>query len=368
MTDAFIEDFLAGFDDSRFPGEFLQNYEIMECLAHNELGETLLVKDLRTGAQCVAKCYPEQTILPRTTESELLKKLHHAGLPVYVGEYRNDQMLCVVRSFTPGMPLDQLAQEQPLSRQQALDIAVQLCDILTVLHGQTHPIIHRDLKPQNIIVDEHGKVTLIDFGTSRVYDETAREDTLSMGTRHYAAPEQYGFSQTDCRSDIYSLGVVLCWMLTGSVEVEQAVKAIPDRRLAKIVAKCAAFAPKDRYKSAAQVKDALTGRARRRGAWAALAAALVVIAAALHLANLAPWQRQAPAPAQVTFQEHLIERAVRLTLGKTQNEPITEQDLESITELYVFGNKAASDQATFTAYGQHFIDNDGTVFRGDIDT
>ncbi len=72
-----------------------------------------------------------------------------------------------------------------------------MCDILNYLHSQNPPIIHRDIKPQNVIVDERGRVTLIDFGISRMYDAGARADTLCFGTRHYAAPEQYGFAQTD---------------------------------------------------------------------------------------------------------------------------------------------------------------------------
>ena len=364
MTVASLEDFLAGFDDSRFPGGFLRHYELMECLAHNEMGETLLVKDRLTGEYYVAKCYIDKSLLSHTTETNLLQKMHHTGLPIFIGEYQNENMLCIVRTFAQGKSLDRLTQDIPLNRQQCIDIAVQLCEILLYLHEQTPPIIHRDIKPQNIIINEQGKITLIDFGISRTYDETEQEDTLCFGTKHYAAPEQYGFSQTDCRADIFSLGVLLCWLLTGKVDVQQAKKVIPNYWLANIISKCTAFAPKDRFKNTAQVKDALTGRTIRRKVLAFLCGALVILATIFHFTNSAEMQiRQ---PAGITFKEPLIEEAVRLSLGKAETDSISEQDLLSISELFVFGDKAAANEAAFKSYAESFVNNDGTVLRGSI--
>jgi hypothetical protein len=364
MTDAFIEAFLSTFDDSRFPEDFLQHYELMECLSHNNLGETLLVKDRQTGQPYVAKCYPNQSLLSPTKESDLLKQLHHKGLPAYIGEHQNEGMCCIVREFAPGKPLDRLVQERPLAWQESVAIVVQLCEILMYLHCQTPHIIHRDIKPQNIIVDVQGNITLIDFGISRTYNETAQEDTQCFGTRNYAAPEQYGFAQTDCRSDIYSLGVLLCWLLTGKEDVQYAGKGIPNRWLSNLVAKCTAFAPRDRYQSAAQVRDALTGRTTRRNILSFLLLTLVILGAAFFFANSLKAQIQEPAG--VTFKEPLIEQAVRLELKKGAADTISEQDLLSITELYIFGDKAAADEKTFSAYNKSFVNNDGTVQRGSI--
>jgi serine/threonine protein kinase len=337
MADAFIEKFLKDFDDSRFPPEFQQEYEIMECLGHNELGETLLVRDQQSGIQCVAKCYPAQDVDPRTSESSLLRTFHHEGLPVFVDEYHNEKTRCVVRAFVEGTPLDQLARGKPLPAPQAVAILSQLCDILSYLHSQNPPIIHRDIKPQNVIIDEQGKVTLIDFGISRTYDRNAQEDTILFGTRHYAAPEQYGFSQTDPRSDIFSLGILLGWLLTGSVEVGQAIKAIPDRRLAGVVAKCTAFDPRDRFSSAAQVKDALTDRTRRRRSLVMLGAGLLLLGALL----------TAYLTSGVHFKEPLIEEAARLSLGKETGSSLTDEDLASVQQLYVFGDQAVADRESF---------------------
>lgn len=371
MTDAFIKAFLTSYDDSRFPQDFLQQYELMECFSHHELGETLLVKDRKTGTHYVAKCYAAETFPPHTTGSDLLKQLQHKGLPAFIGEYQNKSMRCIVREFIPGKPLDQLVRERPLAWQQSIALMAQLCEILIYLHRQTPPIIHRDIKPQNIIVDDQGQITLIDFGISRAYNEGAQEDTCCLGTQNYAAPEQYGFAQTDHRSDIYSLGVLLCWLLTGREEVHYAVKTIPNRWLATIVQKCTAFAPKERYQNAAQVRDALNGvrdplngRTALRHQLYRLLVALVILGAAFFFANSLRVQMQEPAG--VTFKEPLIEQAVRLALKKDADDTISEQDLLSITELSIFGDKAAADEKTFSAYNKSFVNGDGTVHRGSI--
>ncbi|GAP16017.1 protein containg leucine rich repeat [Longilinea arvoryzae] len=364
MTDALIAEFLATFDDRRFPVEFLQKYELLECLSHNELGETFLIKDRNNEQHCVAKCYSDRSLLSRTTESELLKRLHHKGLPAYIAEYQNETMQCIVREYAPGVSLDQLAREKAFNRQQAVSIILQLSEILIYLHGQTPAIIHRDIKPQNIIIDEQGQITLIDFGISRNYNEGSQEDTVIFGTRHYSPPEQYGFSQTDCRSDIYSLGVLLGWLLTGNADVQQAVRMIPETWLARVVERCTAFAPKDRYKNAAQVRDALTGQRLRRWVLPFTLAAAIFLAALLAFPNFdfADLHR----PAGVTFKEPLIEQAVRLALGKGTDAEISEQDLLAVTAIYVFGDKAAADEAAFKEYSNTFARNGSAFQRGSI--
>ncbi len=366
MAEDSSEDFLENYDDNRFPQDFLQQYEPMECFSHNEMGETLLVKERQTGTYYAAKCYTEKSLLSHISESELLRKLHHHGLPAYVSEHHNENMLCVVRTFIPGRSLDEFVREKRFTKQQSIDIAVQLCDILSYLHGQTPPIIHRDIKPQNIIMDDHGRITLIDFGISRTYNETAQEDTLCFGTRYFAAPEQYGFSQTDCRSDIFSVGILLCWLLTGSMEVKHALGEIVDRRLMKIIRKSTAFDPKDRYSTISKLKDELTGRKIRRRMFSSLGAILCLVIAAVHF--LDPFSFFRRYPADVVFQEPLIEEAVRLELDKKEGEAISEQDLLSIQDLYIWGNKAATDADAFHELMDDFVNNEGNITRGSITT
>ena len=201
------------------------------------------------------------------------------------------------------------------------------------------------------------RVTLIDFGISRTFNESAREDTICFGTRKYAAPEQYGFAQTDPRADIFSVGVLLGWLLTGEADAEQAKKAIPNHCLRGILKKCTAFDPKKRYKNAAQVKDALTGRLQRRRSLGILASLLILTVSLLY----------ARASAGIRFKEPLIEEAVRLSLGVDANTPLTEQDLLSVDGIYVFGDHAVADDEDLNELVDDFVDGGGSQVRGDID-
>ena len=357
MADAFVEKFLEEFDEGRYPAIFQREYELMECLAHNEIGETLLVKERRTGELFVSKCYTGQAIPAGATESSLLRSIQHESLPSFTGEYRNEKMICVVRGFVDGMPFDRYLQQNTLTVRQIIDIIIQLCDILTFLHSQTPPIIHRDIKPGNIVINEQGRVTLIDFGISRTYNENSQEDTRCFGTRYFAAPEQYGFTQTDPRSDIFSLGMLLYWMLTGKLDIEEAGRSISNRRLLAVINKCTAFDPKDRFKNASQVKDALTGRRGRRKSLAIIGVLLVILTGLLHFTT----------SGGVKFKEPLIEEAVRLSLGMSADEKLSEDDLLAVEEIYVLGNQAAADRETFDNLVNEFANSSDSIERGTID-
>ena len=138
---------------------------------------------------------------------------------------------------------------------EAVHIIVQLCDILTYLHTRQPAVIHRDIKPQNVILDPGGVLYLIDFDISRKFDPQAVKDTMFLGTLATAPPEQYGYGQTDARSDLYSLGVLLIYQCTG--RYERAALAEMPPRLRKIAETCTQFAPKERYTSAIRLRRAL---------------------------------------------------------------------------------------------------------------
>lgn len=335
--------------DIRFPAGFLNDYDQLECLACGRGTETYLVTSRRSRRLFIAKCY-DRNIHKTVHESSILKTLQHDGLPVLADEYMDDDMICTVRDYIPGTPLHQHMRDRKLSDAGIVALGVELCDLLTYLHSQEPPVIHRDIKPQNVIVREGGAVALIDFEISRTYDSDAAMDTQFIGTRRFAPPEQYGFSQTDARADIYSLGVLLCWMLTGSTDVKTA--RIADARLAAIVRRCAAFSPEDRFPSAGAVKQALLGvdRTRRRKA---LQSGLIVVLALLGLCagfGLGRYTQLftfASQPQGVRFQEPLIEQAVRLQLHKDALEPLTADELATVKAIYIFGNEVSLTQDAF---------------------
>jgi len=242
------------FDSSNFPTGFLEQYDQVECLAASHGTETFLVRQKDGEKLFAAKCYDKNSY-SFVHESNILKGLNHNGLPAFTDEFQNDSTVCIVREYVEGKPLNQYIAERHPSNQEIIAIATALCDILIYLHGQQSPVIHRDIKPQNVIMKDDGQVVLIDFDIARVYNSESETDTQFFGTREYAPPEQYGFSQTDSRTDIYSFGILLRYMLTGS-ERENANVHIY-KPLARIIKKCTAFAPKERFTSADAVKKAL---------------------------------------------------------------------------------------------------------------
>lgn len=182
-------------------------------------------------------------------------------LPLIHECYAADDKLAVVMEYIPGETLQEVVYRCDPSLTLAKDIFPRLCDAVEEMHqGFDEPIIHRDLKPSNIMIAKDS-LTIIDFGIARTYKESAEEDTHNFGTRAYAPPEQFGYGQTDERSDVYSLGALLYYCLselTLSAKVQKNKfkgMAIPES-LRQILVKATQFDPEDRYQSVAALKDA----------------------------------------------------------------------------------------------------------------
>ena len=242
------------FSKAGYPAVFLADYDQLECLASHHGRETFLVSPKGTEELCVAKCYDSSLFSDQNTENILLN-LHHEGIPVFCNSYRNDSMFIIVRSYIRGVPLSEYARDKDLSQEEIVCLCMKLADVLIYLHNQTPPVIHRDIKPENIIITEKGDVILIDFDIARTFKTAEETDTVFFGTKGYAPPEQYGFTQTDCRSDIYSFGVLLRFLLTDSVRENKKIRLY--RPLRNIIARCTAFDPEKRYPDMNQVKRAL---------------------------------------------------------------------------------------------------------------
>lgn len=153
-----------------------------------------------------------------------------------------------------------------LDEKQVIRAMVQLCAALDFIHGLG--IVHRDIKPSNILLSEDGNIRLIDFEAARFVSDGKDKDTRYLGTDGFAPPEQYGFSQTDFRTDIYAAGQTMK-ILLGSLSAK--------KKYAKIIGKCTALDPAERYQSAKALADALTNRREKISVSAALAAAAAVL-------------------------------------------------------------------------------------------
>ncbi len=164
---------------------------------------------------------------------------------IYQMEETTDGLL-VVEEYIEGELLTEYLAGRNLSESQYLSVAKQLCEGLGKLHQCEPPMIHRDIKPSNIIVNSEGRVKIIDFDSARLYKAEADSDTRLLGTENYAAPEQFGYSQTDCRSDIYSMGVVF-GKFPGFASKKR------NRLWKKMVERCTLFAPESRYQTVEEV-------------------------------------------------------------------------------------------------------------------
>ena len=161
-----------------------------------------------------------------------------------------DGKLLVLEEYIQGDSLDDLLRYSLLDARQTKDIALQLCEALWVIHRLG--AVHRDVKPENILMRGSDAV-LIDFDASRIQKADRRADTTVLGTTGYAAPEQYGMSQTDARTDIYALGVVINVMLTGEHPSRQLAKG----HMGRVVRRCTMMSPDQRYRDIPHLMEAL---------------------------------------------------------------------------------------------------------------
>lgn len=182
-------------------------------------------------------------------------------VPRIVDFYSTCRELVVVSEYASGETLTDVIYRLDPSIELAVDVFPRLCDAVAELHECfDSPLIHRDLKPSNIVLS-YGALKLIDFGIARSYTEGADSDTHQFGTRAYAPPEQFGYGQTDERSDIYALGMILYYCLTERTPDAQAREAswhdgrIPEP-LRAVIEQAASFDPAERYGSAAELKQA----------------------------------------------------------------------------------------------------------------
>lgn len=250
-------------------------YEILSPIGEGGMSHVYLARDGRLGKLWAVKAIKRFDDATRRevarasfiAEAELMRSLDHPALPRIVDIVDAGEDACVIMDYIEGIPLGEMVREQgPQPQDRVVSWGVQLCEALQYLHTRKPPVIHRDMKPSNIVLREDGSVRLVDFGIARVYDDTKPSDTVSLGTRGYAAPEQFDRRfQSDARTDIYGLGVTLYFLLTAHDPAQPPYEMRPLREwdphlsggLERIVARCTASDPSERYASCAEVAEDL---------------------------------------------------------------------------------------------------------------
>jgi serine/threonine-protein kinase len=246
-------------------GSFVNNrYRVLNQIGSGGMSKVFLVEDINTGTK---KALKESKIAKGELGNTHFQKMRHPGLIEIETVTKKGDRALVLMEYVEGESLQKvLIRNGAQPYRLLLDWMLQLCDILIYLHTRTPPIIYRDIKPSNIILQPKGMLKLIDFGAAREFRSGNHEDTVLLGTRGYAAPEQYGgCGQTDARTDIYGLGATMYHLSTGRDPAKPPYMDYPITYFASdipqifsdIIQKCTRFDPKKRYESSSELKSDL---------------------------------------------------------------------------------------------------------------
>ena len=197
------------------------------------------------------KCLVYRRFNGATEVYERLRKIKSENLTEIYDVSRDGNSVTVLEEFIDGMTVGEILQSGLYNENGVKKVVGSLCDALSIIHSLG--IIHRDIKPENLMITNNGVVKLIDFDAARVFKSGKSADTEIIGTVGYAAPEQLGFAQSDERTDIYAIGVLMNVMLTG----EHPGKNIYRGKYKKIIEKAINLDPEKRFRSVADLKKYL---------------------------------------------------------------------------------------------------------------
>lgn len=371
------------------PEDMQEHWTVYECLKESEDSSTFLVKETATGILCVLKWGRNRQTEFLRNEMEIMKKMADrklSGIPKTYRIFEENGEVYLVREYIEGMSLAQMVlQKGGISEAEICRISRKICQTAEQFQNPDEPMIHRDIKPENIVVTPGGEVVFIDFGTMRSYKKDGSRDTFVVGTRGTAAPEQYGYTQTDQRTDVYAIGQTMLYMVSESYEMNQLFECAVSRRMKKIIEKACSFEPDKRYGDAAQLRRAVEKcqANNRKKVYKKAGAVFGLIAAGYILAIFSPdgtvienkrieTAEQSAAEeqiqAEIIFREELIEEAVRKELGLSKTDKITASMLENVRKLRIVGKEILDDEDTFWGEGRHVDGKDSSFgsVRGNI--
>ena len=220
----------------------------LKLLSHKNGCRVIRLRHKKLGRDMILRSYPTPVLAYRT-----LLDIKTEYLPTVYDVITLSDGEVVLEEFIDGMTLCDMMEVEKHNEEQAKSIIHSVCMALDILHG--YGIVHRDVKPENVILGDDGRVALIDLNASRkvATGDLVRKDTVIMGTVGYASPEQLGLMQSDSRTDVYAVGVMLNVMLTGKHPTEQ----LAGGKYGAVVRKCTHINPDNRYQSALKLAAAL---------------------------------------------------------------------------------------------------------------
>lgn len=245
-------------------------YEIVEQIGRGGTFDVFLANDTRLNLKWAVKVTRSDSpasVQAARREAQMLKELDHPLIPKLAEVYTVEDKTVVVQEYIHGMTLERIVENYGAqSVEKVIDWTRQICNVIGYLHSLEPAHIYRDVKPANFILEPSGRLRIIDFGIMRIYKDGQTGDTCCLGTKGYAAPEQFGGrGQTDPRTDIYAIGITMYRLLTGQNVCERSFLLNPIEKnepgipsgLAYIINKCTQFNPRERYNSCDELIDDL---------------------------------------------------------------------------------------------------------------
>ncbi|MCC3867388.1 serine/threonine-protein kinase [Terrisporobacter mayombei] len=231
----------------------LSLYEELKSIHKSRKVEIFIVQNIQDEKIYIKKEIKEYT----KGIYEIIKNINCKNMPKIYEILEYEDKLIIIEEFINGDTLQKiLEKENKLKEKEVIKYIISLCDALYEIHSLNPPIIHRDIKPANIIISNDNVLKLIDFDISRTYKEGESLDTTLLGTKGYASPEQFGFDQTDCRSDIYAMGVMMNVLTTGKHVKEE----VNNTLLKDIIKKCTHISAEKRYANVLELKEELKNK------------------------------------------------------------------------------------------------------------
>lgn len=241
-------------------------YRIIRPLGDGGSGTVYLAEHIKLKVYRAIKCIRKDNPLYYDTiqEAHILKNLKHLNIPIIYDIEEDQSSSYIIEEYFEGESLKSYRfRHNFIQEDEIINFSLQICKLLEYLHQNERPIIYLDLKPENIMVS-NATLKLVDFGTAR-YTKSGMEKRTSIGTIGYAAPEQYRTGKVDERSDIFSVGKILYFLITGSqpfhlekIDMVFYLSTLCSKKLAKIVAKCMKQSSKQRYQSITQLYNQLS--------------------------------------------------------------------------------------------------------------
>lgn len=258
-------------NDTVLPERLAGEYTIVSCLKYTEERRVYIISD-KAGKKYILKVGEGENADRLENEYRIVSYIRKTddtdAFPDALSLFRENDCAYYIREFAEGITLrDRIEKHGTYSGKEACAAAYSICENIEKLHSLPERMICRDIKPENIVIAPDGKYLMIDLDAARTVKSDHENDTVCLGTRTTAAPEQFGFGQTDERTDVYAVGMLMLYMISGEYDK----KALDRGRISRIIEHATRFDPERRYAGISKLKAALSPK-RKTTAFAVAAA------------------------------------------------------------------------------------------------